>query len=58
MEEYEMRILIDELEKLVVSQAKTIRFKDVEISSLKKEIKRLEELLTPTIKEIDKPLAE
>ena len=42
MNEYEMRILIDELEKLVVSQSISLSVKDIEISNLKKEIESKE----------------
>jgi 5'-3' exonuclease len=47
MSEYESKMLIEELEKLVVSKQLTINCKDIEIEKLKKEIERLEHLLTP-----------
>lgn len=49
MSEYETQVLIDELEKLVVSKTLTIKVKDHEIAELKKEVERLENLLTPKI---------
>ncbi len=43
MKEYEMQILIDELQKLVVEKAKEIDYlKRVEIAGLKREVERLE----------------
>lgn len=47
MGEYQTQVLIKELEKLVVSKQITIDCKDIEIASLKKEVERLEHLLTP-----------
>ena len=58
MSEYETEVLIDELQKLVVS--KEIENRDLKFTNkrLKAEVARLEELLTPTISEKDKPLAD
>ena len=47
MNEYETRILIEELHKLIVSQSVNISCKDIEIRQLKAEVERLEHLLTP-----------
>ena len=47
MGEYHTQVLIKELEKLIVSKQLDIDCKDIEIASLKKEIERLEHLLTP-----------
>lgn len=47
MNDYEMKVLIDELQKLVVNKQMTINSQQFEIDGLKKEIKRLEHLLTP-----------
>lgn len=49
MGEYQTQVLIKELEKLIVSKQMTIDCKDIEIASLKKEVERLEHLLTPKI---------
>ena len=49
MNEYETEVLIDELEKLVVSKTMESKAKDFKIAELKKEIERLENLLTPKI---------
>jgi polyhydroxyalkanoate synthesis regulator phasin len=42
MNEYEMRIMIDELEKLVVLKTREIALKDYEITDLKAQVERLE----------------
>lgn len=47
MSEYQTQVLIEELQKLIVSKELAIKCKDIEIASLKKEIERLEHLLTP-----------
>lgn len=48
MSEYEMRVLINELEKLVISQSISLSAKDLKIERLEKEVARLEKQLTPT----------
>lgn len=47
MSEYEMQLLIDELHKLIVSKQMVINCQNYEIAELKKEVERLEHLLTP-----------
>ena len=42
-----MKMLIEELQKLVVEKQLTINFQDMRIASLQKEVERLEHLLTP-----------
>ena len=42
MNEYEMRILIDELEKLIVLKTRELAIKDYEINDLKAQVERLE----------------
>ena len=56
MSEYEKDILINELQKLVVSKSMDISIKNYEIGELKKsveslkaEVERLENLLTPKV---------
>ena len=49
MDEYQTEILINELQTLVVSKELTIRSQSYEIASLKKEVERLEHLLTPKV---------
>lgn len=58
MDALDTKILINELQKLVVDKQRRIEWQDLEITSLKNEVKRLEELLTPTIKESDKALVD
>ena len=48
MNEYETKILINLLEKLVVEKQQTLEIQQHAIENLKKEVARLEELLTPT----------
>lgn len=48
LNEYETRILIDLLEKMVVEKQQTLEIQQHAIENLKKEVARLEELLTPT----------
>lgn len=52
MQDYQKEVLIKELEKLIVSQSITISCKDIEISRLKKEVERLEHLLTPKVEAV------
>lgn len=47
MSEYEMKVLIDELQKLVVEKQMTINAQGFEIKTLKAEVEHLENLLTP-----------
>ncbi len=53
MSEYEMRVLIDELGKLIVSKNCTISNKDYEIEQLKKRVEHLEHLLTPKAEKVE-----
>lgn len=48
MDEYQKDILIDELQKLVVSKSLEVRIKDFEIKDLKATIECLENQLKPT----------
>jgi len=47
MSEYQMRVLIEELEKMLVEKQIENTCKDIEIKQLKAEVERLEHLLTP-----------
>ena len=49
MNDYDTRILIAELQKLVVDKQKTINVQEYQIKQLKEEIERLEHLLTPKV---------
>lgn len=49
MKEYEMQILIEELQKLVVALRRENNGQKYEITNLKSEVERLENLLTPKI---------
>lgn len=49
MKEYEMKVLIEELQKLIVSLRMDNNAKQFEIDGLKSEVERLENLLTPKI---------
>ena len=48
LNEYETQTLITLLQKLVVEKQQVLETQDYAIANLKKEIARLEELLTPT----------
>ena len=48
LNEYETQTLINLLQKLVVEKQQVLETQDYAIANLKKEIARLEELLTPT----------
>ena len=49
MSEYETKVLIDELQKLVVAKTIENSTQNAIINHLKKEIERLEHLLTPKV---------
>ena len=49
MEEYDKQVLIDELQKLVVTKAKENKLQAFEIKRLKEKVEQLEHLLTPKI---------
>lgn len=52
----ELEELVSMLLNIINDKDLTITLKDYKIDTLEAEVKRLEELLTPTIKDTDKPL--